>query len=126
MAVDCIALNRPSLSLFVLCFGAGPVFVDAPLAERVHAGEQLQTCAAGEQEEEERRESANRERGRVYSVLVSEMSEHQLASIQSHSVVRVRAVAHIPEEWCTHKRDAFRGFGGVWVPARLAHRHLAI
>jgi hypothetical protein len=51
MAVDCIALNRPSLSLFVLCFGAGPVFVDTPLAKRVHASEQLQTCATGGQQE---------------------------------------------------------------------------
>ena len=43
MAADCIALNRPSLSLFVLCFGAGPVLADAPLAELVQAGEPLQT-----------------------------------------------------------------------------------
>jgi hypothetical protein len=41
-----------SLALFVLCFGASPVLVDAPLAERVHASEQLQPNAAGGQQEE--------------------------------------------------------------------------
>jgi hypothetical protein len=42
---DCIAPNRPSLSLLVLCFGAGPVLPNTLLAERVQAGEPLQTGA---------------------------------------------------------------------------------